>query len=32
MGPARIALQRYGIPDIRVLYDSDVRFLEQVAR
>ncbi len=31
MGPARIALQRYGIPDIRVLYDSDVRFLEQVA-
>jgi phenylalanyl-tRNA synthetase alpha chain len=32
MGPARIALQRYGIPDIRVLYDSDARFLEQVAR
>lgn len=32
MGPARIALQRYGIPDIRVLYDSDVRFLEQVAK
>jgi phenylalanyl-tRNA synthetase alpha chain len=32
MGPGRIALQRYGIPDIRVLYDSDVRFLEQVAR
>jgi phenylalanyl-tRNA synthetase alpha chain len=32
MGPARIALARYGIPDIRVLYDSDVRFLEQVAR
>ena len=32
MGPARIALQRYGIPDIRVLYDSDVRFLERVAR
>ncbi|MDQ6736647.1 MAG: phenylalanine--tRNA ligase subunit alpha [Gemmatimonadota bacterium] len=32
MGPARIALQRYGIPDIRVLYDSDIRFLEQVAR
>jgi phenylalanyl-tRNA synthetase alpha chain len=31
MGPARIALSRYGIPDIRVLYDSDVRFLEQVA-
>jgi len=32
MGPARIALQRYGISDIRVLYDSDVRFLEQVAK
>jgi phenylalanyl-tRNA synthetase alpha chain len=32
MGPARIALARYGIPDIRILYDSDVRFLEQVAR
>jgi phenylalanyl-tRNA synthetase alpha chain len=31
MGPARIALARYGIPDIRTLYDSDVRFLEQVA-
>jgi phenylalanyl-tRNA synthetase alpha chain len=32
MGPARIALSRYGIPDIRLLYDSDVRFLEQIAR
>ena len=32
MGPARIALQRYGIPDIRLLYDSDVRVLEQLAR
>jgi phenylalanyl-tRNA synthetase alpha chain len=32
MGPARVALQRYGIPDIRILYDSDVRFLEQIAR
>lgn len=30
MGPARIALQRYKIPDIRILYDSDVRFLKQV--
>jgi len=30
MGPGRIALSRYGIPDIRILYDSDVRFLEQV--
>jgi phenylalanyl-tRNA synthetase alpha chain len=32
MGPARIANLRYGIPDIRLLYDSDVRFLEQFAR
>ena len=32
MGPARIALSRYGVNDIRVLYDSDVRFLEQFAR
>jgi phenylalanyl-tRNA synthetase alpha chain len=31
MGPARIAMSRYGITDIRVLYDSDVRFLEQFA-
>jgi len=30
MGPARIAIERYGIPDIRILYDSDIRFLEQV--
>ena len=32
MGPARIAMSRYDIPDIRLLYDSDVRFLEQFAR
>ena len=32
MGPARIAMSRYGLPDIRLLYDSDVRFLEQLAR
>jgi phenylalanyl-tRNA synthetase alpha chain len=32
MGPGRVALQRYNIPDIRILYDSDVRFLEQIAR
>ncbi len=31
MGPGRIAMSRYGIPDIRLLYDSDVRFLEQFA-
>jgi phenylalanyl-tRNA synthetase alpha chain len=29
MGPGRIAMLRYGIPDIRLLYDTDVRFLEQ---
>ena len=31
MGPGRIAMQRYGIPDIRILYDSDIRFLTHVA-
>ncbi len=31
MGPGRIAMSRYGITDIRLLYDSDVRFLEQFA-
>ena len=31
MGPARIAMQRYALPDIRLLYDSDMRFLEQLA-
>lgn len=31
MGPGRIAMQRYRIPDIRLLYESDVRFLEQFA-
>ena len=31
MGPGRVAMLRYGLPDIRLLYDSDVRFLEQVA-
>ncbi|HUE96765.1 MAG TPA: phenylalanine--tRNA ligase subunit alpha [Longimicrobiaceae bacterium] len=29
MGPARIAMQRYRLPDIRLLYENDVRFLEQ---
>jgi len=29
MGPARIAMSRYSISDIRLFYDSDVRFLEQ---
>ena len=27
MGPARVAMLRYGVPDIRMLYDSDIRFL-----
>ena len=31
MGPARIAMQRYGLPDIRLLYEGDVRFLRQFA-
>ena len=31
MGPARIAMQRFGITDIRLLYESDVRFLGQFA-
>ncbi len=31
MGPGRIALARWGISDIRLLYDSDVRFLQQFA-
>jgi len=29
MGPARIAMTLYGIPDIRLLYENDTRFLEQ---
>ncbi len=32
LGPARTAISRHAIPDIRILYDSDVRFLEQFAR
>jgi phenylalanyl-tRNA synthetase alpha chain len=32
MGPGRVALSRWGIPDIRLLYDSDIRFLEQLAQ
>ena len=31
MGPARIAMLRHGIPDIRLLYENDMRFLEQFA-
>jgi phenylalanyl-tRNA synthetase alpha chain len=29
MGIERIAMLRYGIDDIRLLYDNDVRFLKQ---
>jgi phenylalanyl-tRNA synthetase alpha chain len=29
MGPARIAMLRYGLPDIRLLYGGDMRFLGQ---
>lgn len=30
MGPARMAMLRYGVTDIRQLYEGDMRFLEQV--
>jgi len=29
MGPERITMLKYGIDDIRLLYEGDVRFLEQ---
>lgn len=29
MGPQRIAMQRYGVPDIRLFYEGDMRFLGQ---
>jgi len=29
MGPHRIAMLRYGIPDIRMLFEGDMRFLRQ---
>jgi phenylalanyl-tRNA synthetase alpha chain len=32
MGPGRIAMLRYGITDIRLLYEGDMRFLAQLAR
>jgi phenylalanyl-tRNA synthetase alpha chain len=32
MGPHRIALLRYGVPDIRLLLGGDMRFLETVGR
>lgn len=29
MGPGRIAMQRFEVPDIRLLYEGDMRFLSQ---
>src|ERR1700761_9371701 len=31
MGIERIAMLKHGVPDLRLLYDNDVRFLEQFA-
>nr|MBA2627139.1 phenylalanine--tRNA ligase subunit alpha [Gemmatimonadales bacterium] len=31
MGPHRIAMQRYDVPDIRLFYEGDMRFLGQLA-
>ncbi len=31
MGPARIAMVRHGIPDMRLLYEGELDFLEQMA-
>ncbi len=31
MGPGRIGLLRYGIPDLRLFFENDVRFLAQFA-
>ena len=30
MGIDRIAMLKHGVPDLRLLYDNDVRFLEQL--
>ena len=29
MGPERVAILKYGIPDIRLFYGNDLRFLRQ---
>jgi phenylalanyl-tRNA synthetase alpha chain len=29
MGIERIAMLKHGVPDLRLFYDNDVRFLEQ---
>jgi phenylalanyl-tRNA synthetase alpha chain len=31
MGPARVAMNRFGLPDIRLLYSGDMRLLRQLA-
>ena len=31
MGIERIAMLKHGVPDLRLLYDNDIRFLEQFA-
>jgi phenylalanyl-tRNA synthetase alpha chain len=31
MGLDRIAMVRHGVPDLRMLFDGDLRFLEQFA-
>jgi len=31
MGPARMALLKYGVPDLRIFFENDVRFLRQFA-
>ncbi len=31
MGPGRIGMLKYGVPDLRLFYENDVRFLEQFA-
>jgi phenylalanyl-tRNA synthetase alpha chain len=32
MGPGRIALLKYGVPDLRMFFENDVRFLAHFAR
>ena len=32
MGPGRIAMLKYGVPDLRLFFENDVRFLAQFAR
>jgi phenylalanyl-tRNA synthetase alpha chain len=31
MGPARIAMLKYGVPDLRLFFENDMRFLGQFA-